>query len=274
MALRGLLCNSCCSAPASSMPRRDHDPRFHAPLMAVLSLSARSLVASAPLPDATAEHHRLATDGLFAGPERANSDGELERPAMEMAASGAGEIGGYGGVHSSSGSGGSRGSGMTLMVTDVTPPSQGTTFCNGKAMSMYMSGFESILLDPRRSQRSCPAFLSSAWVLDTPAKFAAGCLCAMLLGVAAEPLARLQQAPSVQKGSIPVRLLVFAMGICLGYLLMMLVMTYSVELGASVIAGLVAGRGVYWGLGGGSDRPLDGADTGVETLCCSSSLGS
>merc|ERR1719171_2996193 len=100
-----------------------------------------------------------------------------------------------------------------MQSDDATPPGQGT-FCNGMAMTMYMSGFESVLLNPHRSQSNCPTFLSSDWVLDTPAKFATGCLCAVLLGTSADPLARLQQAPSVKDGPLPVRLLLYAMGLC------------------------------------------------------------
>ncbi|CAK0904879.1 unnamed protein product [Prorocentrum cordatum] len=154
------------------------------------------------------------------------------------------------------GSGGSGGSGMDMPGMPMSDIDTGASapreakFCNGQATSMSMTGFGSVLFDERRADHDCLVFFAAIWVMDTPLKFAFGCLSAALLGVAAEALARAQQDPRVKAGALAPRLLVYTVGLIVGYLVMLLVMTLSLELGLSVIAGLAFGRGFHWYLAG------------------------
>mmetsp|Transcript_135089 Transcript_135089/g.328328 ORF Transcript_135089/g.328328 Transcript_135089/m.328328 type:complete len:237 (-) Transcript_135089:86-796(-) len=176
----------------------------------------------------------------------------------------------YGGAGLRAGSGGGSG----LMQDDAaTEPhtmglrkqqavEAGNGFCSGMATSMHMRGFTS-LLGSGQGPRECVVFLFPSWVLDTPHKFALGCLGAMLLGVAAEFALALELRRAAAGCSLPTRLALHATTLALGYALMLLVMVYSVELTVAAIAGLVAGRGLF-----GPAKETSAKSPTGPTPCC------
>jgi hypothetical protein len=123
-------------------------------------------------------------------------------------------------------------------------------FCNGR-MSMLMFGFG--VSGDKRSP--CIILFVGQWTLDTPFKFAVGCLGVAALGFLIEALICFRRQISRRKIRILYRitaasrrlLLAFCFGLnlVLGYLAMLVAMTYSVELFFSVVVGLVAGHVVF-----------------------------
>lgn len=145
------------------------------------------------------------------------------------------------------GSSGSGGSGV--MPTELQDGGNGrslsggsNSFCNGQGTSMYMQGFVSAFSSDRASQ-PCPVFLFPRWVMNTPGRFAIGCLAAAALGVLTEAVLSFKAVAAK-----PFQPWLHAASLTLGYTLMLLIMVYSLELAAAVVAGLVGGRVLLDGL--------------------------
>jgi len=122
-------------------------------------------------------------------------------------------------------------------------------FCRGPGTDMFMQGFTA----SGNPREACVILLFSSWTLDTRAKFAAGCLGVILLGIAIEALLcfrRLVQSRrllgritgTIRRGVI---VFLFGLNILSGYLAMLVAMTYSVELFLCMVAGLVAGHAIF-----------------------------
>ncbi len=123
------------------------------------------------------------------------------------------------------------------------PPSPEVPFCTGPGTAMHMSGFEYYPAD-------CVIFLFNGWVLDAPGTFVLAILGSLGLGLLTELLtflrrekiakaAALRERPNafvVVMGSI------FTVQVTLGYLLMLVAMTYQVELFVAVMLGLGGGH--------------------------------
>ncbi len=119
---------------------------------------------------------------------------------------------------------------------------------------MYMQGFTSVATAGAEST-ACLTFLLPAWVLDGRAKYSAACLASLLMGVLVHFLSKVRhdlvcksraQAPSAR--SLLSRATLLALHgaqVLLGYFLMLIAMTYSVELFAMVWVGLTVGYGVF-----------------------------
>jgi hypothetical protein len=89
-------------------------------------------------------------------------------------------------------------------------------------------------------------FLVPQWVVDTPEKFLIGCVAAMLLGMLTRGLIAMRGlAAGTTCSFVCVKLPLYALTLFLGYLDMMLVMTYNLELIFAVILGLTLGQGVF-----------------------------
>lgn len=189
---------------------------------------------------------------------------------------GNGEAGGQGGL---GGHGGHHGGGHdhVHLAGGETPPAAADEaagagggggpggFCNGEAEAMSMTGFTTAL-SPRRGERPCVVFLVGGLVLDTPGKFACGCTFASSLGMAIEGLmaASRQLTPS-GAGQRLARAGLHAVTLLLGYMVMLLVMTYSLEITVSAILGLCFGRLLAEGAGAEKGAAPDGSE---RMPCC------
>ncbi len=124
-----------------------------------------------------------------------------------------------------------------------------SSYCNGK-MDMLMFGFD-VSGDKRNP---CIVLFVEAWTLDSRTKFYAACVGVMALGFSIEAVIALRRTisrrrrlflkagPASRKAII---LTLFAFNLVLGYLAMLVAMTYSVELFCFVVLGLVVGHGVF-----------------------------
>mmetsp|Transcript_10888 Transcript_10888/g.31632 ORF Transcript_10888/g.31632 Transcript_10888/m.31632 type:complete len:212 (+) Transcript_10888:56-691(+) len=120
-------------------------------------------------------------------------------------------------------------------------------FCNGMPMSMSMGGFQSTLLS--KGQADCITFLFTQFRLDESGKFFGAMLCSFFLAVFCEGIAYCQvhvNSHNRQTESNHVQRIIMALlyGFqqLLGWLLMLISMTFSMELFASVILGVFAGK--------------------------------
>jgi len=112
---------------------------------------------------------------------------------------------------------------------------------------MLMTGFDVA----GKQLNPCIVLFFQSWTLDTPGKFAAGCVGVAAMGFAIEALIcfrrwRQQRLAANGQSSIPanqaVSVACFGLNLILGYLAMLVAMTYSVELFLSVCAGFIVGH--------------------------------
>lgn len=148
-----------------------------------------------------------------------------------------------------------------------------SAFCDTTvATAMSMKGFVSVF-SAARAREPCLVFLIDSLLLDSPFKFFLGCCFAMWLGLLCEGLMFLQRRGAGSSLVRPqlARLLLHLMLVALGYLLMLLVMLYSVEVTISGIAGLCLGRYLF-GDGGmvaqGKEKKNDTDAPEKRTPCC------
>jgi copper transporter 1 len=144
-------------------------------------------------------------------------------------------------------------------------------FCAGEGTDMNMDGFTSIW----NEKPACINFLFKTWTMDNEAKFAFGCIGAFAMAVLIEFLGWLRrftflyfaspkpgtkdrqplqpgtkdrqplQPPDNRKRRQLVLIALFGLQVLLGYWLMLLAMTYQVELFICVVAGLVVGHFLF-----------------------------
>ena len=126
---------------------------------------------------------------------------------------------------------------------------QTSDYCNGK-MDMLMFGFET----SGKKENPCIILFIEPWTLDSRVKFATACVGVMVLGFAIEGLIALRRLITRKKRafiniSTPARkgltLFCFGLNLFLGYLAMLVAMTYSVELFLFVVLGLIVGHAVF-----------------------------
>ena len=115
---------------------------------------------------------------------------------------------------------------------------------------MYMGGFEIAGV----GENQCIMLFFEVFTLDTPLKFGFGCVFVFFLGFLIELLIALRRYLTKRANSSPEGLTIpwqmailsiFALSLMLGYLAMLVAMTYSVELFICVVTGLVIGHGVF-----------------------------
>jgi len=135
-------------------------------------------------------------------------------------------------------------------VTPMPGPAPGhegsSSFCiplpGGGGVTMYMDTFRWTLLS---RDATCLTFLVSGLTLDTPWKFLLACVGAMLLGVSIEFVnvvrRRFDKAGSNCGSACYMRYLLQAAILVLAYVIMLIVMTYSLELFLCTILGLSLG---------------------------------
>jgi len=126
-------------------------------------------------------------------------------------------------------------------------------FCNG-ATDMYMSGFEAAGTDHRNP---CVILFVSAWTLDSRGKFVVACFGVALMGFVIELLVCVRRRLTSRKRlslyllaprrSICqwISIALFGVNLFLGYLAMLVAMTYSIELFLCVIVGLIVGHACF-----------------------------
>jgi len=127
-------------------------------------------------------------------------------------------------------------------------------FCNRQfqATVMWMTGFQTA----SDGSQPCVALLFEAWVLDSQLKFALGCLGTAAVGVLVEWIVhsrrKLQAALGTrldtrakQAAYKATMLGIYATQVFLGYMLMLVAMTYEAELFMMVVVGLSLGHGLF-----------------------------
>ena len=121
-----------------------------------------------------------------------------------------------------------------------------TLFCQG-ATSMAMSGFESVV----SADANCIILFFKPWLLDSPLKFAFGCIGVFLLGMLVEATIRLrrQVTKSIRPSQAWLKevavISLFGLNVALGYLAMLAAMTFNVEIFISTVMGLSVGHLVF-----------------------------
>ena len=140
---------------------------------------------------------------------------------------------------------------------DVT---SGTDFCSGSTgTTMYMTGFISYLTGEYRTpggetKPECINLWFESWTLDSQVKFFFGCIGVILLALATEGMGcvrriakwNLKQHQSLSEESKGVIMTVlYAVQIFMGYLCMLVAMTYQSELFVCLIFGLALGHFVF-----------------------------
>lgn len=121
------------------------------------------------------------------------------------------------------------------------------------AMTMFMEGFTSSLRSRwwrapttpvREDKPMCLNLFFTGWTLDTEGKFVGACVGVLLLGILAEAFSALRRLRARRSGSFE-RAVLYGGQLALGYFLMLAIMSYSVELFASAVVGVVLGHWLF-----------------------------
>lgn len=141
-------------------------------------------------------------------------------------------------------------------------------FCLG-ATDMLMQGFQTTK-KVGNSTNLCIILFAKKWTLSSAGKFAAGCIGVFFLGLLIEAIIALRRfilgkiVPTKRCLHMLVTGILYSVNLTLGYLAMLVAMTYSVELFICVILGLSIGHVVF-----NSKMPVsDNIDP-----CCASESG-
>jgi hypothetical protein len=111
---------------------------------------------------------------------------------------------------------------------------------------MIMEGFTSQLFSG--SKAPCMNFLFTTWELNGAFKFGAACVGTFFLGMLLHLVTKVRQAVGRWKLSNTRTIylsLLYGLNTGMGYMLMLLAMTYSTELFLMVLTGLTVGYGVF-----------------------------
>ena len=134
---------------------------------------------------------------------------------------------------------------------------------------MHMTGFLSLFDDVRQHSPCLVIFLNS-WKLDSGAKFALAVVGAILAGIVCEGILKLrtvgqQRLPKDRPAlSSIARILLYLLHRTVGYLAMLLAMTYQTEIFFAVLVGLSIGYAIF--------NLRDPIGEG-ETACCNTTQG-
>jgi hypothetical protein len=119
-------------------------------------------------------------------------------------------------------------------------PDDGDEYCFG-GTSMFMDGFNWI-------GSTCVIYLFPQWTLSTPGKFALACLSSILFGILLEyvlwkRIAVYTMMPGRRRLILSV--LVYGLQLTMGYLIMLVIMTYSGPLFVSIVGGMMIGHALF-----------------------------
>jgi len=126
-------------------------------------------------------------------------------------------------------------------------------FCEG-GMDMLMGGFETAGGSTQENRKTCVILFFQSWKLNSAGKFAAACLGVFVLGLGIEVLIWLRRKIISRKRlmlnlPVPARKLIvislFGANLVLGYMAMLVAMTYSVELFICVVIGIIVGHALF-----------------------------
>ncbi|GMH68339.1 hypothetical protein TrST_g1651 [Triparma strigata] len=138
---------------------------------------------------------------------------------------------------------------------NATSPSSSADFCSGDGTDMFMDGYQFALT----GNSQCLNFLVPSFTLNSGMKFSLALVLSFALGVGVEALATFRRSvfrTSRLKGTNSRKLLTVLHGsqALLGYLLMCLAMSYSVEVLGSVVVGLMTGHWFFNGADAFSEK--------------------
>jgi hypothetical protein len=135
-------------------------------------------------------------------------------------------------------------------------------FCYANGVSMFMQGFVSIVQE-KDGSTACVNLLFKYWTLDTTIKYVFACIGVFLLGIFIELLTmirrRLHKEFKWSRGRDIAMIIIHSMQVVMSYFIMLVAMTYSVELFCMVCCGLIVGYVVF----NLSAPPVDNTDP-----CC------
>lgn len=154
-----------------------------------------------------------------------------------------------------------------------TPVGPQVTYCHDLAeggLAMYMTGFR---LTSDNPDIACLGLFFRSWVIDSNWKLVLACFFVASLGIAMEMLSFLRRQLSPAKAQ-STGFFFHGANLMLAYLVMLVIMTYSVELFFCTILGLLIGNIMHVTLGrraakraGGADA-IFVADDGPGSPCC------
>lgn len=124
-------------------------------------------------------------------------------------------------------------------------------FCYSPGTAMNMNGFVSVGME-RKGETQCINLLWEEWTLDTPVKFGFACLGIFLLAIClqltfklrGDAVKKIAQAKMNFTEMILTKLYIaslYSVQVTLGYGLMLMAMTYNVEIFCMILTGLIIG---------------------------------
>jgi hypothetical protein len=120
----------------------------------------------------------------------------------------------------------------------------GNDFCNGMSMIMAMGGFQWSLF----SKGDCLTYFVAPWKLNDSGKFQGAMVYSFLLALLTEGITSFQgwiRRFLTGKARKFVMAFLYAIQNCLGYVVMLIAMMYSIELLVCVLLGLMTGRALF-----------------------------
>jgi hypothetical protein len=133
----------------------------------------------------------------------------------------------------------------------------------GMALVMFLRGFRSSLNS--KEMLPCLSYYVSSWVLDDEGKFKGAMVYSFLLGLLTQGLTvmRVVVSLNVKKRKLKkyLRVVIYVLQVFMGYILMLVPMSYSVELLLSVVAGVAFG---YFLFHKGGPRSNQSSGTGLR----------
>lgn len=128
-------------------------------------------------------------------------------------------------------------------MEDGEGSSGSSNFCTGSGMVMFMDGFTWSV--GAKKQPECLALFFTSWKLDTETKFVWACVGVACLAVSVEAMSAFRRLRVTAKETLLRRIemiTVYGSQLVVGYVLMLCAMTYSVEIFASAILGILFGH--------------------------------
>lgn len=123
-------------------------------------------------------------------------------------------------------------------------------FCYGQGTTMFMQGFQTMKTDKNSKTVDCVTLLFETWTLDSRVKFGFACVGVFLLAALTQCVPLLRRVVMAQfKDTLWARdlllSLLFGADKTVGYFVMLVAMTYSVELFVMICLGLTCGFVVF-----------------------------